>query len=218
MSKRILFIPGLAANANLFNQLIKSIPGEVPMWPEHDPEDTLVTFSSKCIEKWQVTPSDILIGFSFGGMIAKEIRQSVPSQNASSLFLISSCKDKFALDKKFIKRSKLLAYVPNFLLYFMAIYLGPLFTARTSEEREFKPLLKSMAKTTSISFLKWATRASGEWQNESKIDMVQIHGENDDVIPSPKNDPTHIIKNASHLICYTHSLEIAKIFKDYHNE
>jgi hypothetical protein len=75
-----------------------------------------------------------------------------------------------------------------------------------------------MAETTSIDFLEWATEASSRWQNESEVELIQIHGEYDQVIPYPQSQPDHIINNAGHLICYTHAKEIFEIYKEYHNE
>jgi hypothetical protein len=218
MNKRIVYLPGLAADELLFEELQKYINGIVPKWPQHDNEDDLKSYALKCVKSWNINEDDILIGFSFGGMIAKEIRDIVPSKKKSNLFLISSCRNKRSLDQKFINRSKYLKYIPNFILYFLAVHVGPQFTARTDKEKVFLPILKTMAKTTSIDFLKWATEASGSWQNEREVELIQIHGEYDQVIPSPPNQPDHIILNAGHLICYTHAKEIFEIFKEYHNE
>lgn len=209
----IIFLPGIGADKRLFTHLQKKLGGSVISWPDHTGCKSIKDFAQKCIIEREIKPNDILIGFSFGAMVAKEIKEKLDDNRSSTLFMISSCKNKYALDENFIKRAKYISKIPNFIFKFLITYIGPSFTTKSKAEKKYLNLLKDMAKKADIDFLKWTIKVSANWSNKSEINSIKIHGEFDEIIPYSKNDADIIIKDAHHLITLTHSEQILKIIQ-----
>lgn len=210
--ERIIYLPGLSADKRLFSEMKKYLPGEDIVWPDFNTNDSLSSFAKKCNELNSIKPEDILIGFSFGAMVAKEMRKEVKyAKSGVGLVMLSGCRNRNAVDSKFKRNAKFIQYLPNFILRILSIYIGPQFTARSRGEKEYSKLLKQMAKDSDLHFLKNSAIACVNWKDMSDVPMLQIHGEKDSVIPYPNQDPDYIIDGANHLICYTHAQEVSNL-------
>lgn len=220
----IYYLPGLGADERLFSLLHKELPGKSVVWPTHQGCEDIYAFAKECLRNWNLPQDACLVGFSFGGMVAKTIFQIGHNENLFSkdarLVMISSCRTKHALDPLFVKRASMLKYIPNFLLRFGLVHIGPQFVAgQDKEAQQHLPLLQQMAKETDLGFFRWATQVCAEWQlEESQIEGVkclQIHGENDKVIPYPTEDPDLILKGAGHLITLTRTRKVTDTIKNF---
>jgi pimeloyl-ACP methyl ester carboxylesterase len=218
--KEVFYLPGLGADERLFSEMQIHCPGTVLSWPQVSSDQSFDSFTDSCIETWNLPADAVVVGFSFGGMVAKSVFRKLESSEALSdaarLIMISSCRTISALDKKFIKRVEILPKVPDAVLRFALVQVGPYFASRGDRLKESTwNKLRDMARSTDLDFFRWATRACVQWPETAKdleyVPILQIHGAKDSVIPYPKDDPEFIIENAGHLLTYTQAEKIAEL-------
>ncbi len=210
--KRIYCISGLGADHRLFGKL--SIPGYelIPLpWLPFDKTDDMVSFAAKmatCIDD----KGAIIIGLSFGGMLATEIALKHPD---FKVFLVSSAKTASeikihggAVSKWLIQSMIVPPGYLNIPFFTTLYYLG----AKTKEERK---LLSQVTRDADGRFMKWALKAIATWQNESiPANIIHIHGTADKTIPSAGVHPDYRIEGGSHIMIYNRAEEVGKIISD----
>lgn len=149
----------------------------------------------------------VLLGVSFGGMIAMEIAKRLKPK---SLILISTVTSKEELPviyrvagwlglhkiipPDFLKQANLVTY-----------YLFGL------KEPENKDILSQTLKRTDATFLKWALGAIVNWDNREKKDCIRIHGTNDRILPINNIRVNHRIAKGGHLMILNKGEEISNI-------
>lgn len=152
----------------------------------------------------------ILIGLSFGGMLAVEVSKIIP---VKKVILIASAKNKNELPKWFLiaGKLKLNRIVPTYLLKTTNFITNWLFGVTTSTE---KLLLKNIIKDTDSNFLKWAINQIVNWKNLSvPQNCIHIHGTNDRILPMKHLKVNYQIKNGSHFMTVNKAKEIEVIIK-----
>lgn len=152
----------------------------------------------------------ILIGLSFGGMLAVEVSKIIPVKN---VILIASAKNKNELPKWFLiaGKLKLNRIVPASLLKTTNFVTNWLFGVTTSTE---KLLLKNIIKHTNPTFLKWAINQIVNWKNiDIPQNCIHIHGTKDRILPSKHLKVDYTIKNGSHFMTVNKAKEIERIIK-----
>jgi pimeloyl-ACP methyl ester carboxylesterase len=195
----IYLISGLGADHRIFQKLdfgnhpTTFLPWIIPVKNE-SLENYLIRFSEKIKREEEI----ILIGVSFGGMIAVELSKTLPVKKT---ILISSVKtvDEFSWLFEFLKWSSLYTLAPlqqvkkrfRLLTYF---YFG----GRTAEEKE---TIASMIRDTDIRILDWSIRIIFNWTNKViPKNIYHIHGTKDRIFPIrcvqhviPVNGGTHFM-------------------------
>lgn len=154
----------------------------------------------------------ILIGLSFGGMLAVEVSKIIP---VKKVILIASAKNKNELPKWFllVGKLKLNRIVPSSLLKTTNFITNWLFGATTSTE---KLLLKNIIKDTDLTFLKWAINQIVNWKNLSvPQNCIHIHGTNDRILPAKYLKVDYKIKNGGHFMTVNKAKEIEVIIKKH---
>lgn len=152
----------------------------------------------------------ILVGLSFGGMMALEIAKII---KVHKIILLASAKGKSELPflYKIIGALKLNSIVPNAFLkqhnrlvdYFFGI-----------SSKEDKLMLKQILKDADVKFLKWAINQILNWKNHSiPAPVIHIHGDKDRIIPIRNIKPTCVIENAGHFMTMTHAKEIEVLLR-----
>jgi pimeloyl-ACP methyl ester carboxylesterase len=209
LEKVIYLISGLGADERIFGQIdFKDYETKHITWITPKPNEHISDYASRLTEQI-TTPKPILLGVSFGGIIAIEISKIIDYQQ---LILISSVKTKHDLPFYFrlIGFLKIHNIIPftllkrtNFLTYWF-------FSMSTSTEKE---LLKNILTDTDVNFLKWAINAILIWKNDQiPLYLKHIHGSNDKILPHffIKNID-FIIKNGGHLMVYNKANDVIKL-------
>lgn len=206
--KNIYCLSGLGADERIFKNL--SVPGfnlvHLP-WVKHDREDTLVTYAAK-MSRLIKEDNPIVLGLSFGGMLAIEIAKT---RNVQKAILISSAKTKSGLTPPGVVFIALVnsRIVPSFVYSIPNFYICKLFGAKTSEE---KTLLNSIIRDSDGVFVKWALHAVTNWQNEVvPPGVLHIHGTNDKVLQSAVSKPDYWIEGGTHMMVYNRAGEISAL-------
>jgi pimeloyl-ACP methyl ester carboxylesterase len=156
----------------------------------------------------------ILLGLSFGGMMAIEIAKIRPIQQ---IFLISSAKTHRELPWyfKLAGRLHLHRLVPSFLLKRTNPITYWLFGVKTKES---KALLTAILKDTDSQFIRWAIPQILFWKNETALEnsTIQLHGKADRLLlASGLKSPDHLIPKAGHFMIWEQAEELNGILGSY---
>lgn len=152
----------------------------------------------------------ILIGLSFGGMVAVEISKILQTKN---IILIASAKTRNELPKiyQLAGRLKLNKLIPNSLFKKQNFITNWFFGLETIAEKQ---LLKRILKDTNLNFLSWAINEILNWNNEVKPkNCVHMHGNKDRIIPIQNVKVDFVIENGGHFMTVNKAEEIERIIK-----
>jgi pimeloyl-ACP methyl ester carboxylesterase len=199
--KNIYLISGLGADERIFNHLnFGALTPKYIKWIVPKKNELMEDYAARISEQIDAE-KPILLGVSFGGMLAIEIAKLIDCQQ---VIIISSAKTRNDIPLIYrifgqLKMHKLipiqLLKQPNFITYWcFGMYLN-----------DEKKLLKSILKETDTTFLKWAINAIINWKNETTLttDLIQIHGDLDRILPiKNKAKIDLIIPKGGHLMVY----------------
>jgi pimeloyl-ACP methyl ester carboxylesterase len=211
LKKKIYLISGLGADARIFKFLDLGDCEPVHInWIEPRQNETIKDYALRLRVQIE-TEKPLILGVSFGGMIATEIAKQIDYEQ---VILISSAKTKNEIPilYRLLGQINLHRFIPiklfkqaNFVTYWF-------FGMKTKAE---KKLLKSILTDTNSSFLKWAINSILKWDNEYQITrLIQIHGSEDKILPKQniiKVD--YEIDKGGHLMIYNRANEINQILR-----
>ena len=152
------------------------------------------------------TPKPILIGLSFGGIMAIEIAKHIEPEK---IILISSAKNKNEIPFLYRLAGKINLHkiIPSFLLKRAHRITYCHFGSKTTEE---KILLKNILAETDSVFLKWAIDQIVKWKNVGVTkNLSHVHGDNDKILPSALVKADKVIKHGGHLMVLNHAKEVS---------
>lgn len=208
----VYFISGLAADRRVFQNIV--LPdGYTPFyldWITPHKNETLQQYAGRLTEKIDPSKPFVVVGVSFGGMLAIEIAKRFPSSKA---ILISSAPSPKNLPVYFRWAGKLKLHrlVPVSLLK-LAAQTKRLFTVETSEQKE---ILNEMIRKSDPELVRWSINAILNWHSEEPhAQCVHIHGSRDEILPLKYAGGTHVINGAGHMMVLTRAKEINSIIKE----
>lgn len=207
--KRIYFISGLGADKRVFKRLkFEGYQAIHLNWLAPNKQEKLADYARRLAEEIDDL-EPILIGLSFGGIVALEIAKQI---SAKQVILVSSAKHTQEVPWYF----RLLSWFPLHILIpfkslLWAVYwlINWLFSLETPAERK---LLKAILKDTDAKFLRWAINQVVYWRNEIIPDNIyHIHGRSDRIFPITFVEPDEIIEKGGHLMIMNRADEISQI-------
>lgn len=210
--QKIYCISGLGADQRIFQKLDIKGAELVPVhWADYDQHDDLPCYAQKLSAQIK-DENPVILGLSFGGMIASEIAFLRP---VKQLFLISSAKDACEMPPagaflRFLVNNELLpvglSKVPNKILY-------DRFGVETDQE---KKLLMDILRKTDNGFTKWAMKAILNWQTTIHVpDIIHIHGTADKMIFPANVKPTYWIEEGTHFMVYQRAGDISRLIEKH---
>lgn len=205
----IYLISGLGADATVFQRLdFKHYETRFIQWIDPNPNETLAGYALRLSSQID-THKPILIGVSFGGMIAVEIAKIIDCQK---VVLISSAKtrNETPLVYRFFGRLGLHQLIPVRLLKHPNMLTYWFFGMKT---KTHKDLLKGILNDTDPVFLKWAMDAIIQWKNEETIEgLLHLHGDADRILPIGNIcQVDFIVSGGGHLMVYSKAENINQI-------
>lgn len=211
LKKPIYFISGLGADERVFEYL--QIAGYEPRfikWLSPKTKESLQDYATRLRQQIAVE-NPVILGVSFGGMMAIEISKQIDCQK---IILISSVKsrEELPITYRLLGCLNLHKLAPtsvlkkaNFLTYWF-------FGTSTASE---KTLLKSILENTDKDFLRWAINSIVKWNNKNADNrIIHIHGLKDKILPV--SNITHLnfkIKDGGHLMIYNKAQNINSILQ-----
>ncbi|MCP4441839.1 MAG: alpha/beta hydrolase [Aureispira sp.] len=207
--REVYYISGLGADKSIFQRLDIEVNSQKFIeWIVPERCDSIEDYAKKLIQQIDTTKDIILIGVSFGGIIATEIAKLI---NVEDVILISSAKhfSEIPLVYRIAGKLRLHKILPTKVLKWANPFTYFFFGMQSKDE---KLLLKTILKNTESSFLKWAIDKIVNWKNITyRTNFVQLHGTKDRILPLPKKKNIIKIEHGGHLMVYQKSIEISEI-------
>lgn len=204
----IYAIPGLGADERVFERL--SIKAKPVQWLKPEYNETFEAYVQRLCGCIDTSTPFILLGVSFGGMVAVEMNKFVQPEKT---ILISSAatKEELPVIIRWIRKGRIFRFIP--------LFKPPLFVARyifgvnTSRARK---LLENILKDTDPKFLKWAIGKIIYWNNrEIPANLIRIHGEKDRLLKMKKKVEYEVVKNGGHFMVVEQAEEVSRIIQSH---
>jgi pimeloyl-ACP methyl ester carboxylesterase len=209
--KKVYFISGLGADKRVFSFLDLSFCEPVFIdWIEPLKKESLESYALR-LRKIIPESNPVIVGISFGGMLATEMAKADPNIKA---IIISSNKTV----KEFPKHIRAFKYFPFYKwlpgrmmkksAYFLKWVLG-------KNGKEQKKVLLEIIRDTDTGFVKWSITAILSWENkETPKNVIHIHGTADKLLPFRLVKADHTIKGGNHVMPMDSHEEISVLLKD----
>lgn len=210
------FISGLGADKRIFSKLKLDPQIEVIHieWIVPIKNESLRNYAKRLSFIIDVSNDFILVGVSFGGMIAVEISKVIAPR---CTIIISSTlySQDLPLLYRFAGKLQLVKLIPSWLIKSSNSLTQNFFFGTKS--RSEKQLLRKIIADTDSRFLKWAIGSILSWRNSVRPNsLYHIHGTNDRILYSKSAKPDFAIGNGTHFMVYQNAGEISGIINNLH--
>lgn len=203
------FIPGMAADKRVFRhiQLPEQFQPVFLEWITPYKNESLSDYALRMSEQIDTRKPYILIGLSFGGMLAVEIAKK---NHPHDVILIASISHHRHLPAYYRSAYRIgLHQIIGINLLKKAVYLKRYFSGESSEDKQ---LINQMASDMDPDFIHWAMKAIVEWKtDEQELHVHHIHGNRDMILPISRTRAQYIIPGAGHLMILNRAKEINQI-------
>jgi pimeloyl-ACP methyl ester carboxylesterase len=210
LTKELYIFSGLGADERVFQRLdFSGFSTTFIKWIVPQDKETIENYATRLLDQISTT-KPILIGLSFGGLMAIEVAKQIDTER---VILIASAKTKKEIPfyYRFAGQLRLHKLLPirllkksNFITYW---FFG---TSSTFE----KQLLKQILIDTDTTFLKWAIDKVARWTNQMQIQNIfHIHGTSDKILPFSFVKCNSKIKDGGHLMTLNKADELNQILR-----
>lgn len=202
---KVYGISGLGADMRVFNFLKLDYSITPIEWIEPRKKETLYDYSIRLSNKIDTKSKFILLGVSFGGIVATEISKQL---KPTLTILISSAEKESEIRPifRFIAKIGLLRILPS------TCFRPPKFIAHYLFGTKNKKLLNEIIKDTDLKFTKWAVIQLTIWNNQKTVrNIIRIHGTNDKLIPLKSLNDGELIEKGEHFMIVDRANEISNI-------
>ena len=182
---KVYFIPGLAADKRVFRHI--RLPEDFEScyleWIPPQKNETLQEYAYRMAMQIDQSQPFILIGLSFGGMLAVEIAKKYPPLQ---IILIASISHHRHLPKYYRMAYRAgMHHILGINIIKKAVYVKRYFT---NESKDDKLIIRQMARDMDPGFVQWAIRAAVNWKtDEEELPVYHIHGTKDIILPFAVN-------------------------------
>lgn len=200
---KIYLIPGLGFDQRMFQKLdLKGLDIEYIHWIEPKQKEDIHDYARRLFSMIDNREDNILIGHSFGGIVAQEIAKV---KKIKKIILISSIKSRkeLPLHFKIVQPLRIYKFFTKGFCLKTVRFWGK---NHGYESREEVDLFKSMVGQQSNTYLQWALKALSVW-NPSPVpkhtSIFHIHGDKDQTFPIGRIQQADVvIRNAGHFMVY----------------
>ncbi|WP_346236811.1 alpha/beta fold hydrolase [Niabella insulamsoli] len=214
LQRNIYCIPGFGADEKIFANLrIDHAQLIFLNWLKPTPKESYQDYVRRMAAK--ITDDEpIIIGVSFGGMVALEIAKIRP---VKQIFLVSSIKNTNELPRKWklIGRLKLNKIFPIKRIQANERFFATAnkrLGAMTKEEQDFA---NHYRRIIDKDYMIWALNQILNWRNtDCPENTIHIHGDADLIFPIKPLTPTHVIKGGTHMMIMNRADEISTIINE----
>lgn len=206
----IYFVPGLAASKEIFRNISmdpRRYQVHVIDWIIPKRKESITEYAKRMAEKVEHTPA-VLIGVSFGGVVAQEMSQFLDLQG---LMIVSSVKTRFELPRRMRLAKKTKAYKLLPTAWVLSIKdltrlaIGPKSKRRLQLYQEYLWVRDK-------AYLDWAIENMVCWAREEELPgLIHIHGDLDPVFPIRYVKSPYVIEGGTHIMILNKGTRIAKL-------
>lgn len=205
MKKTIYVLSGLGADSRAFKDWqISGYHIQHIRWLEAEKNEDIGSYALR-LSKQIVEVNPIIMGLSFGGIMAQELTKIL---NVEQLILLASIKnrDELPFYYKVLGKLNLYQWVNFSRSKKWNKVISYFFGVQTEEDRL---VLQQILEDTDTTFLRWAFRQVANWKGVvTKNKVYHIHGSEDKILPLRFLKPDKVILGAGHLLSLTHSDEV----------
>lgn len=218
-NKQIYCISGLGADERVFKHLELEADSITHIkWLEINKRNSkmsIKTYASRLLGNF-IHPNPIIIGISFGGIVALEIAKQIPTYQ---VIIISSIKSKSEIPfvYRILKHVPIYKIIPYVIIKRFKSIASDIFGINDNEN---KKLLNNIIDETNPEFFKWALNVILSWDNSidlhnsKPINLTHIHGTKDIIFPIKYTKNVIKIEGGGHLMTLTHYNEISEIINN----
>ncbi len=192
-------MPGLAASSTIFERIVLPeadfeiflLEWEIPIGNEK-----LVDYAKRMAKKVHHNQA-VLFGVSFGGILVQEMAKFLDVKKVIIISSVKNC-NEFPLKMKIAKSTKAYKLIPTALLVnvdgLAKFSFGDTITQRIK-------LYEKYLSMRDKHYLDWAIEQVVCWDcNETDKNVVQIHGDSDDVFPIKNITNAIVVKGGTHIM------------------
>lgn len=210
--KKIFLFTGLGADERAFSYL--KFPGDyqiIPVyWLKTEKNESLSSYCRRLIDKYEIRSTDILIGLSFGGIVATKIHILL---NSSLTILISSVSTKYELPilYKIAGTLNVNKIIPKSFYNNPDLLKKYFFNLKTEEQTK---LFDEILKKSDVDFVSWAIDKILHWNNTERPNrLFKINGSADRILPVKRKNTDFLIISGNHFLTWQKPDEISDIIK-----
>jgi len=208
--KEIYLFSGLGADKRAFQNLdLSAYKPTFIEWVKPEKKESIEHYAKRLLSQIK-TDKPILIGVSFGGIMAVEVAKHIETEK---IILISSAKSKKEIPFyfRFSGALRLHRLMPMHLLKNPNFVFHWLFGIRSESE---KNILGNILKDTDPVFLVWAIEKISSWSNQIiHKNLVHIHGTDDRIFPFRLLKADFSIKGGGHFMILNRAEELSRLLK-----
>lgn len=206
----IYLLPGLGADERLFQFLDPGDHEVIPIhWITPNADDSIENYAAKIALQISAKNDNVLIGQSFGGIMAVEIGKIMPFKKIIIISSMIAC-DELPRRYRIARQLKLHKILTAGLLKRSHTFINWIMGASDPLR---KKLLADMLRDSDEKFMMWALERILNWQNRTvPPNIVCIHGDNDKVLPLRRAE--YVIKGGGHLIVADRAGEVSAAIKE----
>jgi len=210
---KVYFISGLGADERIFNFLQLDFCEPVFLkWIDPLPKESLPGYAyrlSQCINE----PSPLIVGLSFGGMIATEIAKN---NSRANVVIVSSAKTYKEVPHYFrmFEKFPIHNWAPHKLSKSVSRPVAKLLLGAKGDAQT--RVIDDLMKDVDMNFDTWAVDAILRWRNMTiPPNLIHIHGNKDMLLPYRYTKPHVTIKNGTHSMVMNNAKELSLWLKEY---
>jgi len=196
----VYFIPGLAANPTIFEN-IKLDKNRFEMfwleWKIPHKKETLQNYAKRIAEEIQ-HKNPVLIGVSFGGILAQEISSVISVRKTIILSSVKS-NQEFPRRMKFAKFTRIYKLFPVGIFTNIERYIPNSINHKYLKNR--KKIYKKYMSVRDKYYLKWSLEQLILWNRKTPDpNVIHIHGSNDEVFPIKYIHNCFVVEGGTHIM------------------
>lgn len=212
MTKELYIFSGLGADERVFQKIdFSNFSTTIIKWIIPLDKETIEYYATRLLDQITTT-KPILIGLSFGGLMAVEVAKQIETEK---VILISSAKTKYEIPfyYRFAGQLGLHKLLPTKLLKSSNFITNWFFGTNSTFDKQ---LLKQILIDTDPTFLKWAIDKVTHWTNKTQTkNLFHIHGTSDRILPFKFVYSNSTIKNGGHLMTLNKAYELNNILRQH---
>lgn len=206
----LYLIPGQGADSTQFVNLTFDEQFEVKNVKYFTPEKgwEMADFARALSTQIDTSKKYIIIGVSLGGMLATEMADFMEPEK---IIIISSAKHRKELPGRYRFQDVIPFYkiFPSRAIKRSAKYAQAIVEPDSKNDRE---VFVKMLERKDPDFLKRTIKMIIGWKRETyQKDIIHIHGDSDNTLPSRKVNYDYLIPDGSHMMVYTRAEEISAL-------
>ena len=200
---KIYAIPGLGADQRVFKFLDLEHDLVAMEWIPPKKKESLKEYALRLAQVIDTTEPFVILGVSFGGMLAVEISKAFAPE-ATILLSTAETHKELRWVYRMVGKTNLLYLMPKATFNISINIAWFLFGTKN-------PVLKAILDDADPAFAKWAAIAISKWKNNEVITKsLRISGERDKILP-PKNPNILLIPDAQHFMIVDRAGEISDL-------